>query len=582
MEAEEQTRERAQRPAGEIAHRLGAEMALSALDLRIENQRVLNTTPGAAPTGKTQLTQMEEDIATKARVRVLNTSSVVITPGVYQDTASQVSSGPSELSLTEKDTANKASVRSTRSTTPGVAMTPGAYQVSISEPTGAPASASGAPPENSDAAIKARERDRGATNTPSELSQAEADIAAKTRRTRAPRVSGAGPGVPANMTAFEADIEAKSRGRTRAAPITLGVRKDSSAVTQASASEVVVSKVSHVDSSEPSVALTSSSTSAPGAVAMTPVEIMSLEEQITYKTGIPLDDNEIQQEPSSSLNKFQDSFRLSTQSKQGSKQGNLQDDLDMLENSLKEIKTPHGGYSDGGRDSGGINGAGRAFDHQEHLAVAVAIEEEDDDKFLASAVEYDPDSKPPIHKNRRFRMYGGLIAIVLLVSILLGVVLGLVLGGDDSKTTDSEKDDATSAPTTYRESLGIQEKIEKVVGSDKLFDPSNSQYRALQWILHEDPNALEAEDPSLVQRFLLVQFYLETSQQGPWRSCGRAGEGEEPSFCLYKDHNVVTGDIRSVPSNRWLSEQDECMWSGVECNGLNQVTQIELGEYMPV
>jgi hypothetical protein len=178
----------------------------------------------------------------------------------------------------------------------------------------------------------------------------------------------------------------------------------------------------------------------------------------------------------------------------------------------------------------------------------------------------------------RFRLCSG-----LLVMVLLGVVLGLVFGRDDSKTIVVDGYGATSAPTTYRESLGIQEQIEVVVGSDKLYDPSHSQYRALQWILHEDPNALEASDPSLVQRFLLVQFYLETSQTGPWSSCGRAEEGEEPAFCFYKSYNINTpDDITFIPSYRWLSEQDECVWSGVRCNMLNQVIEIELGKYMNV
>jgi hypothetical protein len=257
----------------------------------------------------------------------------------------------------------------------------------------------------------------------------------------------------------------------------------------------------------------------------------------------------------------------------------LQKDLDLLENSLKSINAPHGYLGGGRRGSDRINGAGHALDDQENLAVAVAIQEGNNNKFLASAVEYDPDSKPPIYKNRRFRLYSGLLAMVLL-GLVIGVVLGLVFGGDDSKTIVVDGDGATSAPTTYRESLGIQEQIEIMVGSDKLYDPSNSQYRALQWILHEDPSALEANAPSLVQRFLLVQFYLETSQKGPWDSCGRAEEGEEPTFCLHKAYNINTPDeIQFIPSNRWLSERDECVWSGVRCNGLNQVTLIDLGKY---
>lgn len=650
MKAEELARERARRPVGEVAQRLGAEKALSEIDQRIENQRKEDTSskrqarleaagsrttspvkPGArsvsvtpesspssgsptrlSPSGRSELTQMEQDIASKASVRVVQ--SVVTAPGVYQNTTNKDPSGPSELSQMEKDIASKASARPTQIKS-SLAMAPGAYQVATSEPGVDSASASGAP-EKSDTAIKARGRNRGAISTPSTLSQAEADVAAKTRRTPAPGAPGvpsslsaleadaeaksrgrtraavtpgarqvnsaaaqardpevgAGPGAPSSLTALEADMEAKNRGKTRAAD-TPEARQITSAAAQARAPDLAVSEVSHVGS-EPIAVLTSSTTSTPGAVAMTPVEIMSLEERITYKTGISLDNSELGQE--TLLNKVDESFRLGKDSKRGSKEGTVQDDLDVLENSSKDITAPHV-YSGRGRSSEGINGAGHAFDDQEHLAVAVAIEEEDDEKYLVSAVEYDPDAKPTIFKNRRFRMYNGLIAIVLL-GLILGVVLGLVLGGDDKTTfvDGEEEEDPTSAPTTFRESLGIEGEIEIGVGSSKLFDPSTSQHGALQWILNEDPSALEAGDPSLMQRFLLVQFYLETSQQGPWNSCGRAEEGEEPTFCLYKEHNLVTQDTRLIPSSRWLSEQDECLWSGVQCDDLNQVTLIDL------
>jgi hypothetical protein len=701
MNADELEKEKGRRPADADVNvnvnvnvnvkRVDPQQALSQLDQRIENQRredgvvksrarrqaaagspstspvkpgaySVTVTPSSgsptrlSPNGRTELTQMEQDIATKTRVG--NTASVVMAPGVYacQGATSELPSAPLELSQMEKDVASKALARPTAN----VAMAPGAYQVAAYEPGGdsasapVPASASGAPdnsdaaikartrnrgaittttpsnlsqveadvvaktrrthatrapgavaeagpgasasgaPENSDAAIKARTRNRGAiaitTTTPTNLSQVEADVVAKTRRTPATRAPGAvaeaGPGALSSMTALEADVEVKSRMRTRVA-VTPGVQQVTSAAPRAKTSKVVVSdaavpkapaantpvvKGPHAGSI-PDASLTSSSSSAPGAVAVAPVEIMSLDEQITYRTRIPLDSNEVRQEEPL-LDKFQDSFRLSKDGKQGT---TLQDDLNTFETPSKDMNAPHG-YLGGDRDSGAIIGDGHAFDDQENLAVAVAIEEKDDNKFFVSAVEYDPDSKPPIYKNRRFRLYGGLLAIILL-GLILGVVLGLVLG-DDSKTIVAE-DATTSAPTTFRESLGIQEQIEMVVGSDKLYDPSTSQYLALQWILHEDPSALETDDPALVQRFLLAQFYFETSQKGPWFSCGRSQQEEDLSFCLRKEYQIGSGDIRTIPSNRWLSERDECVWSGVECNDLNQVTVISLRKYMP-
>ena len=47
------------------------------------------------------------------------------------------------------------------------------------------------------------------------------------------------------------------------------------------------------------------------------------------------------------------------------------------------------------------------------LAVAVAVAEDEDEAFIPAAIEFDPDSKPPIYKNRRFRFY--LIAATILL-----------------------------------------------------------------------------------------------------------------------------------------------------------------------
>ena len=41
------------------------------------------------------------------------------------------------------------------------------------------------------------------------------------------------------------------------------------------------------------------------------------------------------------------------------------------------------------------------------LAVATAIADDEEPDYVYNAVEYDPDAKPPLHKNRRFRAYAG-------------------------------------------------------------------------------------------------------------------------------------------------------------------------------
>ena len=49
------------------------------------------------------------------------------------------------------------------------------------------------------------------------------------------------------------------------------------------------------------------------------------------------------------------------------------------------------------------------------LAVATAINPDEEEAYIYNAIEYDPDAKPPLHKNRRFRAYSYL-AILLITS----------------------------------------------------------------------------------------------------------------------------------------------------------------------
>ena len=48
------------------------------------------------------------------------------------------------------------------------------------------------------------------------------------------------------------------------------------------------------------------------------------------------------------------------------------------------------------------------------IAVATAVDADDGPAYLYNAVEYDPDSKPPLSKNKRFRAY---TAVALLLNL---------------------------------------------------------------------------------------------------------------------------------------------------------------------
>jgi len=143
------------------------------------------------------------------------------------------------------------------------------------------------------------------------------------------------------------------------------------------------------------------------------------------------------------------------------------------------------------------------------LAVARAVEEEEEDEmFIPAAVEYDPDSKPAVYKKRRFRVYCSL-AFFMILATIVAIVIPTQVGTKNKKSDgDNELFRPTMAPTTFRESLGIQQQLEIIVGSSKLYDPESPHNKALNWILHEDPMELTPDAENLLQRYILVRLKL--------------------------------------------------------------------------
>ena len=219
------------------------------------------------------------------------------------------------------------------------------------------------------------------------------------------------------------------------------------------------------------------------------------------------------------------------------------------------------------------------------LAVAVAIEEEEEEeKDIVYAIEYDPDSKPPIYQNRRFRYYGigGAVVFVILAIVL---VVGIVVGnGKENRiyVTDAPTGSPTSPPTSTEESMFVSRISQAFVGlnsqlqddgqeppstpddvspvgdllseiRDKLLDPTTPHYKAAQWIMYEDPLQMDVQNPLLIQRYMMAFLYFHTSRNGeqPWRAC-------EP-----KRHTCITPapGIESLDSEEYYAQCPE--W---ECN----------------
>lgn len=321
--------------------------------------------------------------------------------------------------------------------------------------------------------------------------------------------------------------------------------------------------------------------------------LMELEDRISFKTGIALDDDpkadgkkedladsampEQAMPRASSSNNNAGSFTAENASKKdthGAMAKLIGVPPEALAKAAAEKKEAGGAYSShDGTDP--EDPAGK-------LAVAIAITEEEDDDIIPSAIEYDPDAKPPLIRNRRFRLYS-LVACMLMV-VVVGAVAGLM--AHQKKEQDEPQSIATESPgletsetgaPTRVGANGIIEQLELIVGSEVLMDPSSPYSRAKDWIIFEDPLQLVALDSNLVQRYVLAVVYFKLHEEGDWVSCNAPSEEEPDDFCLYqKLVNIFPFEYRSIPWYRWLSGNHECNWAGLECDEFEQLRGIEL------
>jgi len=209
----------------------------------------------------------------------------------------------------------------------------------------------------------------------------------------------------------------------------------------------------------------------------------------------------------------------------------------------------------------------------DQLAIAIAVEEEEEDLILGSAIMYDPTSKPPIFKNRRFRLYAFSGFCVCLAATAL-IITSILLFRE--KPEGPEMIDEKDAGTIWLEEMESKQinverwfiQFNAVVESAK--DTKSMAHRAARWIISEDKMELKFNAPNLIQRYLLALFYITTTKDGekPWRSCNKP-EGNESDVCQHLRFNRLandTIDYDEVEATRWLSGKHECDWVGNICD----------------
>lgn len=131
--------------------------------------------------------------------------------------------------------------------------------------------------------------------------------------------------------------------------------------------------------------------------------------------------------------------------------------------------------------------------------------------------------------------------------------------------------------------LQIKAIIEDFFGSN-YFD-SKQKEKALHWVVYTDPSQglqtkqdSEANTNNLLQRFILVSFYFQTSSQSPWPYCGPPVEGQS-DLCYYDVEYPGSRQGENYASTRWLSAAHECQWMGIQCQrGLKTVSEVSLNQ----
>merc|ERR1712122_364479 len=97
-----------------------------------------------------------------------------------------------------------------------------------------------------------------------------------------------------------------------------------------------------------------------------------------------------------------------------------------------------------------------------------------------------------------------------LLSLVLAFVAAFVVSEVESGANVEVERLPTLSPTTSRE-FTVKEAIGLAIGEEKLNTKNSVYEEALNWIVNDDPLQLVPSDDNLIQRFIMVVFYLKTS-----------------------------------------------------------------------
>jgi hypothetical protein len=159
------------------------------------------------------------------------------------------------------------------------------------------------------------------------------------------------------------------------------------------------------------------------------------------------------------------------------------------------------------------------------------------------------------------------VAFLVMAALVLLVAVGAAVGSRtqrSKKTTSTAQtivlDTPTSSPTSVADYVWELARglVTPVSGEEALLDQSSPQYRALSWIVHDDPtkllltmvqnNDFSSSSSLIVERYVLMLLYFVTN-------------GNNWSVQIFNGNTTT------------------CEWVAIECNEEGSVVYISLGKY---
>ncbi|CAB9507476.1 receptor-like protein kinase [Seminavis robusta] len=205
-------------------------------------------------------------------------------------------------------------------------------------------------------------------------------------------------------------------------------------------------------------------------------------------------------------------------------------------------------------------------DNNSGLAVATQVEEHVEPTQIAR-----PDN---LHGKNGSTSMTPMILVLIGGILIIGIVVGSICGA--GLCSNQEGDVKTQAPTSIRYSVleDIQNRIEEAFGPDYFMktdepEPTQPKFKALDWIVFEDPLQLSTDANNLLQRFILSLTYFQTSQESDWINCGPSTTAKKDDTCW------IPMDVSNLASG-WLTGVHECQWAGIFCDGEKSITQLLL------